>query len=76
MEVRALDKTLMLISNYLFMPDLGINLLSIRRLYKAGLKGEIDHRKLYLRYRKKIIIKVIITNRLYLISYIISKEEK
>jgi hypothetical protein len=57
-------------------PDLGISLLSIKRLYKAGLKREIDYRKLYLRHGKKIIVKAIITNRLYLISYVVSKGEK
>ncbi len=58
------------------MLDLGISLLSIRRLYKAGLKGEIDYKKLYLKYRKKTIIKAIITNRLYLILYVILKGER
>ena len=74
--MRALDETLILISNYLFILDLGISLLSIRRLYKANLKGEIDYKKLYLRCRKKIIIKVIITNRLYIILYIVLIGEK
>ncbi len=66
----------MLISNYLFIPDLGISLLFIRRLYKVGLKGEINYKKLYLKRGKKIIIKVIITNRLYLILYIVLKGER
>jgi hypothetical protein len=57
-------------------PDLGISLLSIRRLYKAGLKGEIDYKKLYLKHGTKIVIKVRITNRLYLILYVVSKGEK
>ena len=63
-------------SNYLFILDLGISLLSIRRLYKVGLKGEINYKKLYLRYGIKIIIKVIITNSLYIILYIVLKKEK
>ena len=74
--MRALDRTLILILNYLFILDLGISLLSIRRLYKASLKGEIDYKKLYLRCRKKIVIKVIITNRLYIILYIVLIGEK
>ena len=72
----ALDKTLILILNYLFILDLSISLLSIRCLYKASLKGEIDYKKLYLRREKKIIIKVIITNRLYIILYIVLIGEK
>jgi hypothetical protein len=74
--VRALDKTLILILNCLFILDLGISLLFIRYLYKASLKGEINYKKLYLRYKKKIVIKVIITNRLYIILYIILIGEK
>ncbi len=66
----------MLVSNYLFVLDLGISLLSIRRLYKVGLKGEINYKKLYLRRGKKTIIKAIITNRLYLILYVILKGER
>ena len=74
--MRALDRTLILILNYLFILDLGISLLFIRRLYKASLKREINYKKLYLRRGKKIVIKVIITNRLYIISYIILIREK
>ena len=58
------------------MPDLGISLLSIRRLYKASLKGEIDYKRLYLKRRIKIVIKARIINGFYLILYIISKGEK
>jgi hypothetical protein len=50
--------------------------LSVRCLYKAGLKGEIDYRKLYFRYRKKTIVEATITNRFYLVLYIVSKKEK
>jgi len=74
--VYILDKTIILVSNYLFILDLGISLLSIRRLYEVGLKGEINYKKLYLKYGMKIVIKVRITNRLYLILYIVSKGEK
>lgn len=74
--MRILDRTLILISNYLFIPDLGISLLLVRRLCEVGLKGEIDYKKLYLRRGIKIVIKVRITNRLYLISHIILEGEK
>jgi hypothetical protein len=75
-EVYALNKTIMLISNCLFILDLGISLLSIRRLCEVGLKGEIDYKKLYLKRGTKIVIKARMTNRLYLILYVASKGEK
>ncbi len=75
-EVRALDGTSMLVSNCLFVPDLGISLLSVRRLCEAGLKGEIDHKKLYLRRGKKTIIEATMTNGLYLVSHVALKGER
>jgi hypothetical protein len=68
-----LDRTIILVSNCLFVPDLGISLLSIRRLCEAGLKGEIDYKKMYLRRGIKIIIEAIMTNGLYLISHVVLK---
>jgi gag-polypeptide of LTR copia-type len=75
-EVRALDGTSMLVSDCLFVPDLGISLLSVRRLCEAGLKGEIDHKKLYLKRGTKTIIKAKMTNGLYLVSSVALEGEK
>jgi len=74
--VRILDKIIILVSNYLFILNLSISLLFIRRLYRVGLKGKINYKKLYFKYETKIVIKVRIINKLYLILYVVFKGEK
>ena len=74
--MRILDKIIILVSNYLFILNLSISLLFIRRLYRVGLKGKINYKKLYFKYETKIVIKVRIINKLYLILYVVFKGEK
>ena len=47
---------LVLLTNYLYILRLGINLLLIRRLYKARLKGAFNKEKIYFKEGNKTII--------------------
>ena len=65
------DRLLVLLKNVLYVLGLRVNLLSVRRLYKASLKGSLDSKKMSFKLGKEKILTTIIINGLYLISYIL-----
>jgi hypothetical protein len=58
------------LSHVLLVPNLGVNLLSGRRICAAGLKGRFDSRALCFKLGKKIIIKATMDDGLYVVSHI------
>ena len=64
---------LVLLTNYLYILRLGINLLLIRRLYKARLKGAFNKEKIYFKEGNKTIIYIKMQDRLYIITSIVSR---
>jgi hypothetical protein len=58
------------LSDVLLVPNLGVNLLSGRRICAAGLKGRFNSRALCFKLGKKIIIKATMDDGLYVVSHI------
>jgi hypothetical protein len=58
------------LSDVLFVPDLGINLLSARRLCQAGLKGNFNSRKMFFKRGEKTIIEAIMSQGLYIVLHV------
>jgi hypothetical protein len=58
------------LSDVLLVPNLGVNLLSGRRICAAGLKGRFDSNALCFKLGKKTIIKATIDDGLYVVSHI------
>lgn len=64
------DRSRMSLQDVLYVPSLGINLLSGRRIYDAGLKGSFDAKHIYFKLGNKKIITSIITDGLYLVTHV------
>jgi hypothetical protein len=58
------------LSDVLLVPNLGVNLLSGRRMCAAGLKGRFNSHALCFKLGKKIIIKATMDDGLYVVSHI------
>jgi hypothetical protein len=58
------------LSDVLLVPNLGINLLSGRRICAAGLKGQFNSNALWFKLGKKTIIKATMDDGLYVVSHI------
>lgn len=69
-QVVCEDGSSIWLSDVLLVPNLGVNLLSGRRICAAGLKGYFDSHALYFRLGKKIIIKATMDDGLYVVSHI------
>ena len=52
------DSSRGLLWDVLYVPGLSINLLSIRKIYNAGLKGKLDSTRIYFKKDRKKAIKV------------------
>ena len=52
------DSSRGLLWDVLYVPGLGINLLSIRKIYNTGLKGKLDSIRIYFKKDRKKAIKV------------------
>ncbi|KAI0994587.1 hypothetical protein K3495_g13594 [Podosphaera aphanis] len=65
----------MYLENVLYVPSLGVNLISAKKLCKNGLKGSFDARKLWICCGKDIVITANQKSGLYIIDHI-SKEIK
>ena len=59
----------MLLTDTLYVPGLGVNLLSARRICQSGLKGSFNEDHMFFKLYKERVIKVTIRNRLYIVTY-------
>ena len=58
-----------LLRDVLYVPGLGINLLSVRKICDAGLKGKLDSTRMYFKKDGKKAIKAHLQNGLYIITH-------
>ena len=54
------DSSRGLLRDVLYVPGLGINLLSIRKICDAGLKGRLDSTRIYFKKNRKKVIEAIL----------------
>jgi hypothetical protein len=66
------DGLSMILKNVLFVPKLGANLLSARRLYEAGLVGCFDSGNMYFKLNRKTVVKATMENSLYIVNHVSS----
>ena len=69
-ELVCPDGSSMLLANVLYVPKIGVNLLSVRRLCQSGLSFTGNDKKLYLMDGKRKIIRAKMQNGLYVVSHI------
>jgi hypothetical protein len=69
-ELVCADGSSMLLADVLYVPKIGVNLLSVRRLCQAGLRFSGDENNLYLKDGKRKIVKAKMQNGLYVVSHI------
>jgi hypothetical protein len=70
------DGSSMLLADTLFVPNLGVNLLSGRRMCQAGLKGSIREDKLYFKLGKKRIVHATMQQGLYIVTHVANGYEE
>ena len=58
-----------LLRDVLYVPGLGINLLSVRKICDAGLKGRLDSTRMYFKKDGKKVIEAILQNGLYIVTH-------
>jgi hypothetical protein len=75
-EQRCADGSYAVLSECLFVPDLGINLLSARRLCRNGITGFFDDKHMYFRRQKKTIVKATMSDGLYWVTHVESDKKK
>lgn len=64
------DGSRMLLSDVLYVPGLGVNLLSARRTCEAGLKGRFDPQYMYFQKKNIKIIEAKMRNGMYVIAHV------
>ena len=64
------DGSSMLLSDVLYVPGLGVNLLSARRICQAGLKGLFTATEMYFKLGKEKVIKATMSNGLYIVTHV------
>jgi Pol polyprotein len=67
-ELVCLDGSSMLLADCLYVPGLGVNILSGRRLCEAGLKGAFNDKRMYFKNGKKTIVRVEMREGLYIVT--------
>ena len=60
----------MLLSDILYVPGLGVNLLSTRHVYQAGLKAQFNNTYIYFKFGRKKVIEATINNGLYIVTHV------
>jgi Reverse transcriptase (RNA-dependent DNA polymerase)/gag-polypeptide of LTR copia-type len=65
-----------LLANVLFVPHLGANLLSTRKICRNGLEGTFDNKRMYFKKDNKIVIKAKQQDGLYVVSSVASGYEE
>ena len=69
-QMRCKDGSSMLLSNVFFVPNLGVNLLLVRRLYQAGLNFVRNQNELFLKLGNKVIIEARMSKGLYIVTHV------
>jgi hypothetical protein len=64
------DGSSMLLADVLYVPGLGVNLLSARRICQSGLKGSFDRDKMFFKLHKEKIIEATMRNGLYIVTHV------
>ena len=63
----------MILKDVLYVPRLGINLISARKLCQEGLKGSFDKNHMYFKQGTKKVVTATMTNGLYVITHVSKK---
>ena len=74
-EVRCKDRSSALVKNTFYVPKLGVNLLSAKRLCKNGMKGSFDHHNIWIKSGDKTMIHAAQKDGLYIVKHL-SKQFK
>ena len=69
-ELVCMDGSSMVLADALYVPNIGVNLLSIRRLCQAGMRFSGNQDKLYLKHKKNKIVTAKMINGLYIVTHI------
>jgi hypothetical protein len=70
------DGSSMLLADCLYVPDLGVNLMSARRLCEGGLKGAFNDKKMYFKNGNKTIVRATMREGLYIVTNVASGYEE
>jgi hypothetical protein len=69
-ELVCMDGSSMVLADTLYVPGIGVNLLSVRRLCQAGMRFSGNKDKLYLKHNKNKIVTAKMINGLYITTHI------
>jgi hypothetical protein len=64
------DGSSMLLSDVLYVPGLGVNLLSARRVCQNGLEGTFNHKKMFFKRDGQTVIEASMRNGLYIVTHV------
>jgi hypothetical protein len=69
-DLKCKDGSSMVLKNVLYVPKLGVNLLSARCLYEVGLVRSFNSGKMYFKLNRKTVIKATMENGLYIVNHV------
>jgi hypothetical protein len=72
-KLQCADGSSIILKDVLYIPRLGINLVSARKLCQVGLKGLFDKNHMYFKQGPKTVVTATMTNGLYVITHISKK---
>jgi hypothetical protein len=72
-RLQCADGSSMILKDVLYVPRLGINLISARKLCQEGLKGSFDKNHMYFKQGTKKVVTATMTNGLYVITHVSKK---
>jgi hypothetical protein len=70
------DRSLMLLSDVLYVPDLEVNLLSARHICQAKLKTRFNNVYIYFKFSRKKVIETTINKELYIVTHVVKRFKK
>lgn len=68
--VKCADGSSGIAKNVFYVPNLGVNLLSAKRLCRTGMKGQFDEKNVWIKDGNKIMIHAVQTDGLYIVKHI------
>ena len=72
-KLQCIDGSSMVLKDVLYVPKIGVNLVSARRLCQAGLTGSFDDSHMYFKQDNKKVVTATMTNDLYIITHVSKK---
>jgi hypothetical protein len=75
-ELVCIDGSSMVLADALYIPNIGVNLLSVRQLCQAGMRFSSNQDELYLKHKKNKIITAKMINRLYIVTHIANRHKE